>query len=152
MEADERISRARNGLRDFTSKHLDILGLFLRPTILQGTKPQTIAYALTDSPVGLLAWIAEKLLAWTDQYPWTDDESKHSPVSWSARLNANDAVLTWVSLYWLSRAGPASTFRTYYEAMQRPGMGSVFNLVQKEPTIPLGLSFFPRELSRFPKA
>ncbi|KAL1688669.1 Alpha/Beta hydrolase protein [Schizophyllum commune] len=103
--------------------------------ILQGTKPQTIAYALTDSPVGLLAWIAEKLLAWTDQYPWTDDE-----------------ILTWVSLYWLSRAGPASTFRTYYEAMQRPGLGSVFNLVSIEPTIPLGLSFFPRELSRFPKA
>ena len=66
--------------------------------------------------------------------------------------NGAHAVLTWVSLYWLSRAGPAATFRTYYEAMQRPGMGSVFNLVQKEPTIPLGLSFFPRELSRFPKA
>ncbi|KAI5892391.1 alpha/beta-hydrolase [Schizophyllum commune H4-8] len=103
--------------------------------MVQGTKPQTIAYALTDSPVGLLAWIAEKLLSWGDEYPWTDDE-----------------ILTWVSLYWLSRAGPAATFRTYYEAMQRPGLGSVFNLVEKEPTIPLGLSFFPRELSRFPRA
>jgi hypothetical protein len=40
----------------------------------QSTKPQTIGYSLTDSPVGLLAWIYEKLVAWTDSYPWTDDE------------------------------------------------------------------------------
>lgn len=103
--------------------------------MLQGTKPQTIAYALTDSPVGLLAWIADKITAWTDEYPWTDDE-----------------ILTWVSLYWFSRAGPAATFRTYYEAMQRKGLGSIYNLVPSPPTIPLGLSFFPREISRFPKA
>ena len=40
----------------------------------QATKPQTLAYALADSPVGLLAWIYEKLVAWTDAYAWTDDE------------------------------------------------------------------------------
>ncbi|KAI4520389.1 alpha/beta-hydrolase [Schizophyllum commune Loenen D] len=80
----------------------------LRCFILQSTKPQTIAYALTDSPVGLLAWIAEKLLSWSDEYPWTDDE-----------------ILTW-----------------------RPGLGLMFDLVEKEPTIPLGLSFFPRDWTR----
>lgn len=42
--------------------------------LLQSTKPQTIGYALTDSPVGLLAWLLEKLHDWTDSYPWTDDE------------------------------------------------------------------------------
>ena len=40
----------------------------------QATKPQTLGYSLADSPVGLLAWIYEKLVGWTDGYPWTDDE------------------------------------------------------------------------------
>lgn len=40
----------------------------------QATKPQTLGYSLTDSPVGLLAWIYEKLVEWSDSYPWTDDE------------------------------------------------------------------------------
>jgi len=44
--------------------------------VLQGTKPQTLGYALVDSPVALLAWILEKLHDWTDSYPWTDEESK----------------------------------------------------------------------------
>lgn len=42
----------------------------------QATQPQTIGYSLADSPVGLLAWIYEKLINWTDDYPWEDDESK----------------------------------------------------------------------------
>ncbi len=42
--------------------------------IEQATKPQTIGYSLADSPVGLLSWIYEKLVSWTDEYPWTDDE------------------------------------------------------------------------------
>ncbi len=33
-----------------------------------------MGYSLTDSPVGLLAWIFEKLVNWTDEYPWEDDE------------------------------------------------------------------------------
>jgi hypothetical protein len=42
----------------------------------QSTKPQTLGYGLTDSPVGLLAWIYEKLIRWTDDYKWDDDEGK----------------------------------------------------------------------------
>lgn len=38
------------------------------------TQPQTIGYSLADSPVGLLAWIYEKLVNWTDGYKWDDDE------------------------------------------------------------------------------
>ena len=41
---------------------------------VQSTKPQTLAYAQADSPVGLLAWIYEKLVKITDEYAWTDDE------------------------------------------------------------------------------
>ena len=40
----------------------------------QSTQPQTLGYSLSDSPVGLLAWIYEKLVLWTDDYKWTDDE------------------------------------------------------------------------------
>lgn len=51
----------------------------------QETRPQTLGYSLADSPVGLLAWIYEKLVAWSDDYPWTDDEGKAalSISSWS---------------------------------------------------------------------
>ena len=42
----------------------------------QATQPQTLGYGLADSPVGLLGWIYEKLVHWTDSYPWTDDEGK----------------------------------------------------------------------------
>jgi hypothetical protein len=42
----------------------------------QSTQPQTLGYSLADSPVGLLAWIYEKLHNWTDNYPWDDDEGE----------------------------------------------------------------------------
>jgi hypothetical protein len=43
----------------------------------QATVPQTIGYSLADSPVGLLAWIYEKLNVWSDSYPWEDDEGTY---------------------------------------------------------------------------
>ena len=42
--------------------------------IEQATQPQTIGYSLSDSPVGLLSWIYEKLASLTDGYAWDDDE------------------------------------------------------------------------------
>ncbi|KAF7793772.1 hypothetical protein EIP86_004893 [Pleurotus ostreatoroseus] len=45
---------------------------------LQSTKPQTLGYLLADSPVGLLAWIYEKLVHWSDEYTWDDDEGDYS--------------------------------------------------------------------------
>jgi pimeloyl-ACP methyl ester carboxylesterase len=75
----------------------------------QSTKPQTLSYALNDSPVALLAWIYEKLHDWTDSYPWTDEE-----------------ILTWISIYWFSREGPGAAHRTYYEVLHtKPGPGSI---------------------------
>jgi pimeloyl-ACP methyl ester carboxylesterase len=65
---------------------------------LQSHKPETIAAALTDSPVGQLAWIAEKFEAWTG----TDSVDR-------------DRLLTNVSLYWFTRSG-ASAARFLYEA------------------------------------
>ncbi|KAJ7472945.1 Alpha/Beta hydrolase protein [Mycena galericulata] len=99
----------------------------------QSTKPQTVGYALADSPVGLLAWIYEKLVAWTDDYPWDDDE-----------------VLTWLSVYWFSRAGPAASLRIYYEVVAVGEMIPWINDVL--PTIPLGFSFFPKEIADLPRS
>ncbi|KAH9066052.1 Alpha/Beta hydrolase protein [Lactarius deliciosus] len=96
---------------------------------IQSTKPQTLGYSLADSPVGLLAWVYEKLVTWTDAYPWTDDE-----------------VLTWISIFWFSRAGPAASVRLYYELTRT---GELINF--PKTTVPVGLSFFPKELVRYPK-
>ncbi|MEU4195280.1 epoxide hydrolase family protein [Kribbella sp. NPDC026611] len=73
---------------------------------LQSTRPQTLAYGLTDSPVGQLAWIAEKFAAWTD--PAT-------PVD-------RDVLLTNVMLYWLTRTG-GSSGAIYYERAHAPYWG-----------------------------
>ncbi|KAI0350337.1 epoxide hydrolase [Trametes cingulata] len=104
--------------------------------IEQATKPQTVGYSLADSPVGLLAWIYEKLALWTDKYPWTDDE-----------------VLEWVSIYWFSRAGPAASVRIYYEMTGGYSKDAMHMLKDaKWTSVPLGLSYFPAELFRLPKS
>ncbi|KAG5635450.1 hypothetical protein H0H81_011227 [Sphagnurus paluster] len=101
--------------------------------MLQTTRPQTIGYSLADSPVGLLAWIYEKLTEWTDGYPWDDDE-----------------VLTWISIYYFSRAGPAASLRIYYEVIQ--GSGANTFSTSQPTTIPVGYSYFPQELARLPRS
>ncbi len=53
----------------------------------QSTKPQTLGFSLADSPVGLLAWIYEKLVTWTDAYPWTDDEGALTPTIYRIQPN-----------------------------------------------------------------
>ncbi|PPQ94344.1 hypothetical protein CVT25_000400 [Psilocybe cyanescens] len=99
----------------------------------QSTQPQTLGYGLADSPVGLLAWIYEKLVAWTDEYPWDDDE-----------------VLTWISIYWFSRAGPAASLRIYYEVVK--ANPRLLNNPKSEPTtIPMGHSYFPKEVVVLPR-
>ncbi|TFK52705.1 alpha/beta-hydrolase [Heliocybe sulcata] len=97
----------------------------------QNTQPQTLGYGLADSPAGLLAWIYEKLVLWSDKYQWEDDE-----------------VLTWISIYWFSRAGPAASLRIYYEAHHAE---DIFN----QPYVggcPMGVSYFPAELFLAPKS
>ena len=103
--------------------------------MIQSTKPQTPGYAIADSPVGLLAWIYEKLHDWTDSYPWTDDE-----------------ILTWVSIYWFSTAGPAASFRIYYEVTHASPSAVTRERVQEWiPTVKLGLCYSPKELTVVPR-
>lgn len=65
---------------------------------IQSTQPLTLAYGLADSPVGLLAWVGEKMHAWTDRQPLVDD------------------VLTQVSIYWFGNT-IWSSMRLYAESM-----------------------------------
>lgn len=104
----------------------------------QSTKPQTLGYALADSPVALLGWIYEKLHDWTDDYPFTDDE-----------------ICTWISIYWFSTAGPAANIRIYYEATHK--WNDPKNKVTRERVgewidhVKIGYSHQPMELRVIPK-
>ena len=102
--------------------------------IEQRTKPQTLGYALADSPVGLLAWIYEKLHEWTDDYPWTDEE-----------------ILKWVSLYWFSTAGVAANLRIYYEAWHcEDDEGHQDRALKYIPFVKYGIAQFPKDMSVLP--
>ncbi|KAJ5542420.1 hypothetical protein N7535_004840 [Penicillium sp. DV-2018c] len=103
---------------------------------VQSSKPQTIGAALEDSPVALLSWIYEKLHDWTDSYPWTDDE-----------------ILTWISIYWFSDAGPAASVRIYYETIHPLGNESSYeHLIGYTPHVKLGIAHLPREISIVPNS
>jgi hypothetical protein len=110
-----------------------VLRFFHSYLAIQSTRPSTIGFAFRDSPVGLLAWIYDKLVAWSDNYPWTDDE-----------------VLTWVSIYYHSVSGPESSSYIYYEALHDPKI--MVPGVQGYIDVPLGLADFPIEISNTPKA
>jgi len=111
----------------------------------QSTQPQTLGYSLADSPVGLLAWIYEKLVLWTDDYKWSDDEGSCSMTFSAYCLRAFETVLTWISLYWFSRAGPAASLRIYFE------LAGIETRLGRS-TIPMGASFFPKEVVMVPAA
>ena len=94
---------------------------------IQGTKPQTLAFGLTDSPAGVAAWITEKLRSWSDCDG--DIENRFS----------KDQILTLVSIYWHSRS--IGTSVRYYHAN---GLGSSRPRPAPEPVrVPQGFASFP---------
>jgi len=102
-------------------------------SIIQGTRPQTLAYGLSDSPAGLAAWIAEKFHAWTD-----NDGAIESAV-------ARDDMLANISLYWFTGA-IGSSFWTYY-ARTHGAWPVPFPV-----TVPTAYAAFPKEILRPPRA
>ena len=103
---------------------------------IQSTKPQTLGYLLSDSPIGLLAWIYEKLHDWTDAYPWTDDE-----------------ILTWTCIYAFSTAGPAASIRVYKETRSvDEGVWLKEKTRGYVPHVKLGLAYYPRDIYVHPVA
>jgi microsomal epoxide hydrolase len=101
---------------------------------IQGTKPQTLAYALNDSPAGLAAWIAEKFSSWTDA---------HGDIE---RRVSKDALLTNIMLYWVTQT-INSSFWLYYQMRHHPwrlGRG-------EHITVPTAVAAFPGEIIRPPR-
>ncbi len=94
---------------------------------LQGTRPQTVGYALADSPVGQAAWIYEKFQAWTDNGGMAEDAL------------SRDEMLDMISLYWLTNSA-ASSGRLYWES------AGAFKAQRLD--LPVGVSIFAQEIFR----
>ncbi|NIH79108.1 epoxide hydrolase family protein [Amycolatopsis viridis] len=98
------------------------------------TKPQTVGYALTDSPAGLCAWIVEKIASWTD--------SGGRP----EKVLTRDEMLDNITLYWLTRTA-ASSARLYWESFRQ--VGEWFNTATDDTVpVPTGCTVFPKEMPR----
>jgi microsomal epoxide hydrolase len=114
-------------------RYLEELGHWLKEETgyqwIQGTKPQTLAYGLTDSPAGLAAWIGEKFRGWSD-----------------AEIDRDD-LLANVSLYWFTGA-IGSSFWPYYARMHGPWPIPEGTTVD----VPAGYAAFPKEILRPPRS
>jgi microsomal epoxide hydrolase len=102
---------------------------------IQGTKPQTLAYGLTDSPVALAAWIVEKFRTWSDCGGEVE------------RRFSKDVLLTNVMLYWVTGA-INSSFWPYYA--RRHGPWPIPDGQRIE--VPTAYASFPREILHPPRA
>ena len=100
---------------------------------IQGTKPQTLGYALNDSPAGQAAWIVEKFRAWCDCNG--DPES----------IFTKDEMLTNITIYWVTQTATSSA-RLYYESSRAPTSGPIGRI-----EVPTGAAIFPYELFITPR-
>jgi pimeloyl-ACP methyl ester carboxylesterase len=103
---------------------------------VQTTDPQSLAYGLSDSPVGLLAWTLERRRAWSDC-----DGDVFSVFD-------RDFLLTTTSIYWFSRS-IGSSMRFYYENFAVPWV----RRHERQPamTAPTSLALFPRDVLPVPR-
>jgi pimeloyl-ACP methyl ester carboxylesterase len=102
---------------------------------IQGTKPQTLAFGLTDSPAGLAAWIAEKFRSWSD----CDGVAENAI--------ARDRMLANISLYWFTGA-IGSSFWPYYGRLHTTWPISPANPIK----VPTGYAAFPKEILSPPRS
>ena len=98
----------------------------------QSTRPQTLGYALSDSPVGQAAWIYEKF------YDWTDNDGTPESVF------SQDELLDNIMLYWLPKTA-ASSGRLYWESF---GEGAA---IKETVNVPAGVSVFPKDIHTAPR-
>jgi pimeloyl-ACP methyl ester carboxylesterase len=100
---------------------------------IQGTKPETLAYGLNDSPVGLLAWIIEKFHTWSDN----DGNVEHT--------FTKDELLTNVMIYWVTQT-ISSSVRLYYETQHNPALSK-----PSYAKVPTGFAIFPKDILPAPR-
>ena len=120
------------GLTDAEKRSLDRMRQFRTTGMgygaIQSTRPQTLAYALTDSPAGQLAWIVDKFREWTDGDLPEDAVDR-------------DQMLTNVTVYWLT-ATAGSSARLYLEAARSGAWGP-----PAPSAVPTGVAVFPYEIA-----
>lgn len=104
-------------------------------SLMMATKPQTLAYGLTDSPVGLAAWIIEKFRTWSD---CGGDLDAHF---------SRDVLLTNVMIYWLS-GGINASFWPYYMRLHGPWIVPAGEKVM----VPTGYAEFPKDILLPPRS
>ncbi|BCL81160.1 multidrug MFS transporter [Ktedonobacteria bacterium brp13] len=95
--------------------------------MIQSTKPQTLAYGLSDSPVGLAAWIIEKF------YGWSDIDGALE------RKYTKDELLTNIMIYWVTQTINPS-IRFYYEASHAPSLKT-----GQRVEVPVAMALFPKD-------
>jgi len=100
--------------------------------MVQITKPQTLAYSLTDSPVGLAAWIIDRFYGWCD----CDGKIEES--------FTKDELLTNITMYWATGT-IASSMRNYRAEMLSPTLTT-----EDYVSIPVGLGLFPKDIGGVP--
>ena len=123
-ELSQKEGAAFDSLDTFFKKHRGY-------AVMMGTRPQTIGYALTDSPVGLAAWM----------YDYNDGEPE--------RTLTRDEMLDDVTLYWLTNTA-ASSARLYWETS---GQSVLLSAAQKttDISLPVAVTVFPGEVYRAPE-
>ncbi|WP_066514565.1 epoxide hydrolase family protein [Curtobacterium ammoniigenes] len=99
---------------------------------LQGTKPETVGFALADSPAGQAAWIYEKFQSKTDNHGLAEDAV------------SVDRMLDTISLYWFTNTA-ASSARIYWENRSATMAGPKL-------TLPVAVTVFPRDIPRLPQS
>jgi len=98
---------------------------------LQGTKPETVGFALADSPAGQAAWIYEKFQSKTDNHGLAEEAL------------SIDVMLDEISLYWFTNSA-ASSGRIYWE-------NSSASFAGPKLTLPVAVTVFPRDIPRLPR-
>ena len=99
---------------------------------LQGTRPQTVGFALADSPAGQAAWIYEKFQSKTDNRGLAEDAL------------STDDMLDAISLYWFTNSA-ASSGRIYWE-------NRTASMAGPKLTLPVAVTVFPRDIPRLPRS
>ena len=99
--------------------------------LVQNTKPRTFGFAIHDSPVGMLAWMADKLFTWSDSYPWSPDE-----------------LITWTLLHYFP--GPTGGFHIYRENSATEMISGAE--ADKFLQTPTGVSAFAKEAEMVPRS
>jgi pimeloyl-ACP methyl ester carboxylesterase len=104
--------------------------------LIQGTKPQSLAYGLNDSPAGLAAWIIEKFRTWSDC--GGDLGTRFS----------KDELLTNITIYWATET-INSSFRLYYDAMNAGALTWISEMIKNwtgSSDVPTGFAKFPADI------